>query len=65
MCVILFFNCLLSNGIGTATKSTTVLYDEDLLWESGVISVENLIGLLNAIFFSKMAKLLSQGRYRT
>ena len=47
------FRRLHSSGIGTETKTTPVLSksDEDVLWDSGVINLDNPTGLLNAVFF--------------
>jgi len=47
------FKRLHSSGIGTEIKSTPVLSrnDEDVLWDTGVMSFDNPAGLLNAVFF--------------
>ena len=47
------FRRLHSKGIGTETKATPVLSDneEAKLWETGVISTANPTGLLHAVFF--------------
>lgn len=47
------FKRLHSKGIGTETKVTPVLSqaEEDKLWESGVLSFDNPVGLLRAVFF--------------
>ena len=46
------FKRLHAKGIGTETKSTPVLsnHEEGKLWESGVIGLDTLIGLLKAVF---------------
>ena len=42
-----------SKGIETETKATPVLStdEEDALWSKGVLSLDNPIGLMNAVFF--------------
>ena len=47
------FKRLHAKGIGTETKSTPVLsnHKEDKLWESGIINLDMLAGLLKAVFF--------------
>ena len=47
------FKRLHSKGIGTETKATPVLSidEEDALWSKGVLSLDNPIGLMNAVFF--------------
>ena len=46
------FKQLHSKGIGTETKVTPALSQtkEDKLWETGVISLDNPIGLLRTVF---------------
>ena len=52
------FKQLHSKGIGTETKVTPALSqsEEDKLWETGVINLDNPNGLLRAVFFSMMAR---------
>ena len=47
------FKRLHSKGIGTETKATPVLStnEEDVLWSKGILSLDNPIGLMNAVFF--------------
>ena len=47
------FNRLHQKGIGSETKSTTVLtqLEEDKLWELGVLNLDTPIGLLRSTFF--------------
>ena len=48
------FKLLHSKGIGTETKVTLALSqtEEDKLWETGVINLDSLTGLLRAVFFT-------------
>ena len=53
-----------SKGIGTDTKATPVLSidEEDALWSKGVLSLDNPIGLMNAVFFYKGKFFCLRGR---
>ena len=57
------FRRLHSSGIGTETKTISVLSksDEDVLWDSGVINLDNPTCLLNALFFYTMEKTFASG----
>ena len=48
------FKQLHSKEIGTETKVTPALSqtEEDKLWETGVINLDNPTGLLRAVFFT-------------
>ena len=47
------FKRLHSKGIGTETKVTPALStsEEDILWDKVIISLDNPVGLMNAVFF--------------
>ena len=61
MSAILYFKCLHRSGVGANIKSTPVFSpdDEIKLCETGVLSMENQTGLLQAVFFYNGKKLLS------
>ena len=56
-----------SKVIGVETKATALLSrdQEDVLWDKGILSLDNPTGLLNAVFFYNGKKLLPERWIRT